>query len=96
MERTKIDEAGRDGAANAPESYGDDVDARLVGEVIAEIVTSLGPNHAIMPSNLVRITPAVSGRLPGRSGCDPSEQLRGWLIPRSHGYAAASRRGAGT
>ncbi len=56
MERTKINEAGHNGAANAPES--DREDARLIGEVIAEIVTDLGEAQAIMPGNLVWIAPA--------------------------------------
>lgn len=68
----------------------------LVTEVVREIVTSLGPNHAMMPNNFVRITPAVRAHCgqPGRSVA--TQSIRGaWLIPRVHGQADCVRRTSG-
>lgn len=62
MERTKIDEAGRDGAADAPESHGDDVDARTVGDVIAAVVAGMGADTAMMWSGYADIGAAHEGR----------------------------------
>ena len=105
MERTKIDEVeGFDTPVDPDECD----KARLIGEVVAEIVIGLGNNQAIMPSNLVKFAPAAerkgSGRARGatraildaESGGDALSAVPcgNFVIPRAHGYAARSSRGS--
>ena len=68
--RTKIDEAGRDGSANAPESDGDDERARLIGSIIADWIATLGEDVAYVDGGVVRIVPAAGEDIQrrGRSG----------------------------
>ena len=67
MERTKIDEAGHDGAANAPDGYGDDERARAIGEILRAHIVGLGIDRAMFPEVECVITGEVSGRPPRRS-----------------------------
>lgn len=72
VERTKIDEAGGDGPANAPEIDGDDERVRLIGEILRDYVNSLGPDRAMTPDAVVIIGERGSGRPAPRSvlmGC---------------------------
>lgn len=86
MERTtKINELE---GLDSPVDPNERDDPRLIGEVVAEIVISLGNDQAMMPNNFVRITPAVrSGHgQPGRSVA--TQSIRGArLIPNRHGQA---------
>ena len=77
---------------DAPVDADERDNSRLIGEVVAEIVISLGNDQAIMPSNYVTIPAVRSGRdrLPGFP-CERGN-ARGidgvWLIPRSHDYGS--------
>lgn len=70
--------------------------ARLIRSIVADAVLDLGVDRAWVRTGVVRIAPAAErGRQPGRSGCDPSEQFRGWLIPCVH-QAALTKASAVT
>lgn len=80
MEVTKIDEAE---GLDTPVDPDERDNPRLIGEVVAEIVTGLGSDQAIMPGNLVRITPAAG--LDGSGGAQVATQsIRLCKITKRH------------
>lgn len=76
---SKIDEAGHNGPANAPDSEGDDERARLIGEILRDYVSGLGPDRAMTPDCVCEIVPAAGEDIQrrGRSGATQSMGLIG-------------------